>query len=65
MKRLSSRTSAHAGVAIPIKLAECCLKSEGIATALRPQARFERNRRKAAALSARCGALPRNDTVIW
>lgn len=28
---------------------------------LRLQARFERNRRKAAALSARCGALARND----
>ena len=32
IKRLSSRTSAHAGVAIPIKIAECCLKSKGIAT---------------------------------
>ena len=29
-----------------------------------PQARFERNHRKAAALSARCGALVRNDTVV-
>ena len=34
----------------------------GIPTPLRPQARFERNRRKAAALSARCGALARNDS---
>ena len=34
------------------------------ATPLRPQARFERNRRKAAALSARCGALARNDSSI-
>ena len=35
-----------------------------IATPLRPQARFERNRRWAAALSARCGALARNDGEI-
>ena len=36
-------------------------KFRGIATPLRPQARFERNRRFAAALSARCGPLVRND----
>ena len=39
-------------------------KTYGIATPLRPQARFERNRRRAAALSARCGALARNDVYI-
>jgi hypothetical protein len=32
IKRLSSRTSAHNGVATPIKFAECCLKSMGITT---------------------------------
>ena len=39
-------------------------KIQGIATPLRPQARFERNRRFAAALSARCGALVRNDSIL-
>ena len=45
---MSSRTSPQAGVAIP----QGFRNIEGIATPLRPQARAERNRREAAALSA-------------
>jgi len=47
IKRLSSRTSAHAGVAIPFKFADSSLKSMGIATPFCGMARNDVNFRTA------------------
>ena len=63
-KSMSLRASPQTGVAIPFDFRQHPANLMGVATPLRPQARFERNRRKAAALSARCGALVRDDSLF-
>ena len=59
---MSLRTSPQAGVAIPIDFL-ARLKTQGIPTPLRPQARAKRNRRRRL-LARRCEALARNDTFF-
>jgi len=64
LKRMSSRTSPQAGVAIPIKFAVCCLISMGIATLVLQSAANQNRSIASGNRSLILCALARNDVVV-